>query len=134
MADPITEREKTLAAVFYHPRTGFGSVEHTFSKARVIDPTIKREHVRAFLAKQEIRQRRKPLKVNSFVAAFPRQEFQVDLLDMGENVVPRYGFVAIDIFTKKGSCFPIRNKFANETAEALRKSFGELSYPSSNNV
>ena len=97
----------------------------------MIDPTIKREHVRAFLAKQEIRQWRKPLKLKSFVAAFPRQEFQVELLDIGENAVPRYGFVAIDIFTKKRSSFPIRNKFANETADALRKTFGELGYPSS---
>ena len=131
MADPITEREKALAAVFYHPRTGFGSVEHTFNTARRIDPTLKREHVRAFIAKQEIRQRRKPLKVNSFVGNFLRQEFQVDLLDMGEQASPRYGFVAIDIFTKKGACFPIRSKLAPETAEALRKTFGELGYPSS---
>ena len=131
MPDPITEREKTLASVFYHPRTGFGSVEQTLRKARVIDGSITRQHVRNFIAKQEIRQRRKPLKVNSFVGLFPRQEFQVDLLDMGERAVPRYGFVAIDVFSKKGACFPIRSKLASETAEALRKTFGELGYPSS---
>jgi len=131
MPDPITEREKTLASVFYHPRTGFGSVEQTLKQARIRDASITRQHVRDFIAKQEIRQRRKPLKVNSFVAEFPRQEFQVDLLDMGEKAVPRYGFVAIDIFSKKGACFPIRSKLASETAEALRKTFGELGYPSS---
>ena len=131
MADPITEREKALAEVFYHPRTGFGSVEQTLKHAKIRDPGIKRQHVRDFIAKQEIRQRRKPLKVNSFVAFFPRQEFQVDLLDMGEQSVPRYGFVAIDIFSKKGACFPIRSKLASETAEALHKTFGELGYPSS---
>jgi hypothetical protein len=131
MADPITEREKTLASVFYHPRTGFGSVEQTLKQAKLRDAGITRQHVRSFLAKREIRQRRKPLKVNSFVADFPRQEFQVDLLEMGEQAVPRYGFVAIDIFSKKGACFPIRSKVASETAEALRKVFGELGYPSS---
>ena len=83
------------------------------------------------MAKQEIRQRRKPVKVNSFVADFPRQEFQVDLLDMGETAVPRYGFTAIDIFSKKGVCVPIRSKLASETAGALRKTFEELGYPSS---
>ena len=87
--------------------------------------------MRDFIAKQEIRQRRKPLKVNSFVAFFPRQEFQVDLLDMGEDAGPRYGFVAIDIFSKKGVCFPIRTKFASETAQALSKAFAELGYPAS---
>ena len=131
MPDPITEREKTLAAVFYHPRTGFGSVEQTFKQAKARDADITRQHVRDFIAKQEIRQRRKPLKVNSFVAFFPRQEFQVDLMDMGENTVPRYGFITIDIFSKKGACVPIRNKFASDTAEALRKTFAELGYPAS---
>ena len=131
MPDPITEREKTLASVFYHPRTGFGSVEQTLKQARAKDAGITRQHVRDFIAKQEIRQRRKPLKVNSFVANFPRQEFQVDLLDMGERASPRYGFVAVDVFSKKGACFPIRNKFASDTAEALRKTFGELGYPAS---
>ena len=131
MPNPITEREKTLAAVFYHPRTGFGSLEQTLKQARLRDASITRQQVRDFMAKQEIRQRRKPLKVNSFVADFPRQEFQVDLLDMGETANPRYGFTAIDIFSKKGVCFPIRSKLASETAEALRKMFDELGYPRS---
>jgi hypothetical protein len=131
MANAPTDREKLLAGVFYHPQTGFGSVEHTLKAAKLQDAGITREHVRAFLAKQELRQRRKPLKVNSYVAMFPRQEFQVDLLDMGEKATPRYGFVAIDIFSKKGACIPIRSKLASETTEALRKVFGELGYPSS---
>ena len=129
MASPPTEREKLLAKVFYHPQTGFGSVEHTLKTARLQDAGITREHVRSFIAKQEIRQRRKPLKVNSFVADLPRQEFQVDLLDMGERSSPRYGFVAYDIFTKKGACIPITSKVATETTEALRKVFDELGYP-----
>jgi len=127
----ITDRERTISSVFYNPRTGFGSVEQTLKAARQISPQITREHVRNFLAKQEIRQRKKPAKVNSYVAQLPRQEFQVDLLDMGERANPRYGFVAIDIFSKKGACFPIHTKVANETAAALRKTFDELGYPAS---
>ena len=73
----LSDKEKTLATVFYHPRTGFGSVEHTFRSAVQQDPTISRGDVRAFIGKQELRQRHKPVKVNSFVADFPRQEFQV---------------------------------------------------------
>ena len=83
----ITDRERTISSVFYDPRTGFGSVEQTLKAARQISPQITREHVRNFLAKQEIRQRKKPAKVNSYVAQLPRQEFQVDLLDMGERAV-----------------------------------------------
>ena len=131
MAVAPTDREKLLASVFYHPQTGFGSVEHTLKAARLQDAGITREHVRSFMAKQEIRQRRKPLKVNNFVGNFPRQEFQVDLMDQGEKANPRYGFVAIDIFSKKGACIPIKSKVASETAEALRKVFGEMGYPAS---
>ena len=128
---PVSEKEKTIATVFYHPRTGFGSVERTFRAAHAVDNTITRGHVRDFLAKQEVRQRKKPSKVNSFVADFPRQEFQVDLADFGERAVPRYGFVAIDIFSKKAACFPITAKEASKTTEALRKTFQELGYPAS---
>lgn len=127
---PVSEKEQTIATVFYHPRTGFGSVERTFRAARAVDNTIRRGDVREFLAKQEVRQRKKPSKVNSFVADFPRQEFQVDLADFGERAVPRYGFAAIDIFSKKGACFPITSKEASKTTEALRKTFDELGYPS----
>ena len=42
MADPITEREKTLASVFYHPRTGFGSVEQTLKQAKLRDVGVTR--------------------------------------------------------------------------------------------
>ena len=128
---PLTEKEKTLASVFYNSRTGFGSVEHTYQAARKLDPSINRAEVRHFIANQEIRQRKKPQKANSFVADLPRQEFQVDLLDMGEKAKPRYGLVAVDIFTKKGACIPIRDKLATTTAAAMEKVFSELGYPSS---
>ena len=88
----ITNKERTIATVFYNARSGFGSLEHTWKAAHLINRQITRADVRSFLAKQEVRQRKKPHKVNSFVANFPRQEFQVDLLDMGERANPRYFF------------------------------------------
>ena len=75
----ISAKERLLADIFYNPQTGFRGVEQTYTAARLRDGTVNRGDVRAFLAKQEVRQRRKPHKVNSYVAAFPRQEFQVDL-------------------------------------------------------
>ena len=127
----ISAKDRLLAEVFYHPQTGFGSVEQTYTAARLRDHTINRTEVRAFLAKQEVRQRRKPHKVNSYVALFPRQEFPVYLLDMGDAAAPRYGFVCIDIFTKKAACIPINRKLAPVTADALKRVFGELGYPTS---
>lgn len=131
MPPPITDTEKAIAGIYYHPRNGFGSVEDTFRQTRAVHPSVTRDDVRDFLKKQEIKQRRKPAQTNSYVADLPRQQFQVDLLDMGERATPRYGFVAIDIFSKKGACFPLRDKTAPGTSEALHKTFGELGYPSS---
>ena len=132
-APPISNVERTIAQVFYHPRTGFGSLEETLKAARAFDRHITRADVRAFLAKQELRQRKKPAKneMNSYVAQLPRQEFQIDLMDQGEQAEPRYGFVAIDIFSKKAACFPIDSKTASETTAALKKTFDELGYPAS---
>jgi hypothetical protein len=65
------------------------------------------------------------------VADLPRQEFQIDLADFGESTVPRYGFVAIDIFSKKAACFPTNTKLAADAVEALQKTFVELGYPAS---
>lgn len=127
----ITAKERAIAASFYDSANGFGGIEQTYRAARAADPTITRQDVRAFLAKQELRQRRKPHKVNSFVPLFPRQEFQVDLLDQGANVNPRYGLTAIDIFSKKAACIPINSKIAPVTAQALRRVFDELGYPTS---
>jgi hypothetical protein len=124
-------RDRLLAQHFYNPRTGFGSAPALLKAAKGEDVNLKLHHVKAFLAKQELRQRAKPLKVNSFVPLLPRQEFQVDLMDMGERAVPRYGLCAIDIFTKKGACIPINSKLAPQTAEALKKVFNDLGYPSS---
>ena len=129
-----TEAEQTIAKVFYDRRKGFGSLEDTYRQAKELDRSITRAQVKSFLANQEVRQQKKPAKneVNSFVADFPRQEFQVDLMDLGKWVKPfRYGFVAYDIFSKKGACIPIRAKEPRITAKALKEVFHTLGYPSS---
>ena len=133
MTDSIGHIDETIAKVFYDSKTGFGSVEDTYQRAHAINPAITRAWVRGWMTKQEIRQHKRPAKnqVNSFVADFPRQEFQVDLLDMGRGMVPRYGFVCIDIFTKKAFCIPLRHKTPGNTTQALKMVFEELGYPSS---
>lgn len=129
-----SEKDKTIAKVFYDSRSGFGSVEQTYKSAKALDASITRTDVKDFIKNQEIRQGKKPAKnkVNSFVAEFPRQEFQIDLLDMGKDTKPfRYGFTCVDIFTKKGACIPIRAKTPEICAKAMKEVFSELGYPSS---
>ena len=78
-------KERIIAEAFYDEKNGFGSVQHILTRARQKDPSITRGEVKAFLDNQEVKQRRKPLQVNSFVADLPRQEFQVDLADFGRS-------------------------------------------------
>jgi hypothetical protein len=85
------ERDRVIAEVFYNKREGFGSLQATYASARRVDPRITKQDVRRFLMNQEVRQRRKPIKVNSYVPDLPREQFQVDLMDMGVRAVPRYG-------------------------------------------
>ena len=128
-----TEAEETIAEVFYDKRNGFGSLQDTYRQVRELDPSITRAQVKTFLANQEVRQGKKPPKneLNSFVADLPRQQFQVDLMDLGKFVKPfRYGFVCIDIFTKKAECVPITKKEPSITAKALKEIFTDMGYPS----
>lgn len=127
------EIEKTIAQVFYDSKKGFGSVEDTYRRAHELNPGVTKAAVRAFISKQEIRQHKRPAKnqVNSYVAQFPRQQFQIDLMDMGRGIVPRYGFACVDIFSKKAFCIAMRTKTPENTVQALKMVFTELGYPSS---
>ena len=71
MADILARKTKILADIFYHPRTGFGGIEQVLRQAKQQDASISREDVRAFIANQEIRQRRKPTRVNGYAASLP---------------------------------------------------------------
>ena len=74
-----SEKEDVISQVYYDKVYGFGSIEQTLKKALALDPTIKREDVKSFLDKQEVRQKRKPTKQNSFVPLEAHDEVQMDI-------------------------------------------------------
>ena len=120
-------KDRVIAATYYDERHGFGSLQHTYKKAKEVDPSITHADVKTFLDKQDVRQQRKPTHLNSFVADLPRQEFQVDLADFGLNAEPRYCFVAIDIFSKKLFAMPLNAK--SESVSAIQPMLNALGYP-----
>lgn len=124
--------EALLRRIYYDPATGFGSIAETLKAAKREDPSITREQVRDFLAKQEVRQVRKPRQRSSFVAQGPRLEFQLDLADFSAFDPPsarRYGLVAVDVFSKALSVVPLRAKTAEGTAQALDLVVARLGIP-----
>jgi transposase InsO family protein len=120
MTKSMSDKEEVIRKVFYDKEDGFGSVQKTYKAAKELDKSITLKDVREFLAKQEIRQGRKRTRYNSFVPFAPREQFQVDLADFGKGVEPyRYGFVAIDSFSKQLAVVPLKDKTPAETARAL---------------
>ena len=112
--------DEVIRKVYYNLHSGFGSIAKTHKAAREVDPKIKREEVKAFLDKQEVRQGQKRRGDNSFIPYAPRDQYQFDLADFGATSVKyRYAFVAIDSFSKMLKVVPIENKTPAETVRAL---------------
>jgi len=124
-----SKAEAVISGVYYDVSTGFGSIAKTLEQARKVDPSITREDVQAFLAKQEHRQGKKRRKDNSWVPFGPREEFQVDLADFGADSEYRFALLAIDAFTKKLVVVPLKSKTSEATAAAMDYVLSELDVP-----
>jgi hypothetical protein len=123
-------KEATISKVYYDLEKGFGSIAKTHQAAKKIDPSIKREDVKAFLDKQELRQGKKRRGDNSFIPFAPREEYQFDLADFGASAVKyRYAFVAIDVFSKMLAVVPIESKKPEECARALDQVIEKMRTP-----
>jgi hypothetical protein len=123
-------KDRLIARVYYDVREGFGSINQTLARARELDPTITREDVRRFLNRQEVRQRKKPNRYNSFVPDDRLDQIQVDLADFSaRGTQHRYALVAIDSFTKEASVIPLKDKTSETTAAALEKVLVKLGLP-----
>ena len=60
-------KDRVISVAYYNVHTGFGSIEQTLRQAREVDPGIKREDVKRFLDRHEVRQRKRPNRYNSFI-------------------------------------------------------------------
>jgi len=109
---------------------GFGSIEQTLKKALTLDPTIKREDVKSFLDKQEVRQKKKPTKQNSFVPFEAHDEVQMDIAYFPDPPY-RYGLVAIDVFSKMLTVIPLKTKDPGTVAKTINAVIEKIGYPTS---
>ena len=125
----MAAKTEVLRKVYYNVNTGYGSIEATLRQARATDPTINRDDVKRFLDRQEVRQRKKPARYNSFIPNGRLDQIQIDLADFGARAPTRYGFVAIDSFTKEAVVIPIKTKTGDSTGPALQKALLTLGVP-----
>ena len=128
--DELSEKDKVLHDVFYDSKTGFQNAARTLVAARQVDPSIKIAHVKEFFSKQAVKQDEpRAVKGNSYVAHEPREEFQLDLTDFGPRQFPRYGLVAVDIFTKKLEIVSVPSKKPGDTADGLDRIVHSMDVP-----
>ena len=125
----MAAKTEVLRKIYYNVNTGYGSIEATLRQARATDPTINRDDVKRFLDRQEVRQRKKPARYNSFIPNGRLDQIQIDLADFGVRAPTRYGFVAIDSFTKQATVVPIKDKTGNSTGPALEQVLKVLGLP-----
>ena len=112
---PRLEKEKVLERIYYHMDGGFGSARDFYEKAR----ESRCRHNRNWMRAQPNKQTRNYKNYNSYTAPFPKYEFQIDLMDVtsllrdvGSEIKGqlRYGFIRIDIFSKRCHIVLFENK------------------------
>ena len=115
---------------------GYGGINETYKKAHAIDPTIRRIDVKNHLDKLSHRQTQinpKAQGQNSFVSPQPLFEFEIDLIDMTavaeENNGFRFGFVAIDNFTKYAWCIPMKENDRHSCIATFKQIIEKMGKP-----
>ena len=105
-----------------HP-TAFGGINKLVKYYKAPKDDIKRqlESVEVYSTHYETK---KP-KRNPYYVWFRRQQFQIDLVEMGENAWynsgVKYLLTCIDVFSKKAWVEPLKSKKAKETLEAFSR-------------
>lgn len=135
MTDQLSNDE-LLAVLYYDLEKGYGSAQDLYRRAKEERVTIHLDDVKKWLAKQPNKQR-KAYKGsgNSYVANFPRDQFQMDIGDMVElqttKKQKRYLLAIIDIFSKYGMAFVLSDKTAEEAHKAIQTAFKTMGIPRS---
>ena len=101
--------------------TQFGTAYETYQDAVKIDSSIRLQDVKGYVSSRQDRQTHfKYKRYNSFVGPGANFEHEVDLMDLGTDVPEyRYGFIAVDNFTKVASVIPTENKQLDEIIRAI---------------
>ena len=117
----MSDKDKIIEKVYYDP-AGYGSINATLKDARSYDPSITYEDVKSW--KERNVERKTQLKgINSFVASYPRQEYQMDIMFFSDLKDPMYAqaLLMVDIFSKYTVVIPIKTKQIHDVAKAIEE-------------
>ena len=135
MTDNLTDDE-LLTLLYYDLEKGFGSIQSLFKQAKEIRSSILLDDVKKWMTKQPNKQRKAYRgSGNSYVANYPRDQFQMDIADMIElkktRNQKRYLLVIIDIFSKFAVAYPLSEKSSDQAYTAIKKAFQTMGIPRS---
>ena len=101
--------EEVITQVY---QSNFGTAYEVYKEAVKKDNSIRLQDVKDYLNPRQDKQTHfKYKKYNSFVCPGANFEYEVDIMDLGTSVTEcRYGFVAMDNFTKLASVIPIEKQ------------------------
>ena len=132
------DKDEILKKLFYNVDEGFGSVRDLYEKANKVEAGFTLDYVSKWMKSQPNKQTRNYKNYNSYTAPFPKYEFQIDLMvmssllnDVGVDVKnqPKFGFVCIDIFSKKCHIVPMENNDIDTFFNAMLECLKVLGYP-----
>ena len=93
--------------VYYSP-SGYGSIRQTLEDAKKKELSTKMEDVEEWF-NQHVIPSEEPQGYNSWIADYPRQEYQSDLFFFGsEEEEFKIGLIVIDAFTKEITVFLLK--------------------------
>ena len=109
-----------------------------YEKARKVDVGITLDMVSQWMKSQPNKQTRNYKNYNSYIAPYPKYEFQIDLMIMTsllrnvKNEIknqPTFGLVCIDIFSKKCHIVPMESNDTDDVYDAVMECFKVLGQP-----
>jgi hypothetical protein len=108
----------------------YGTIYETYKSAVKKDSSIRFQDVKDYFKQREDKQTQFKYKgYNSFVSKGNLFEIEIDIMDLGVEYNPRYGFVGIDNFSKKGHCVPIQDKKPDEVVRGLKEILQKIGVP-----
>ncbi len=128
----MQSKEQIIKEAYYSDQ-GYGSQAVTLKDAKQKDPTITKDDVKQWF--DENVDRLKHMKGrNSYVAPAANYEFQVDLFSYDfqqqkNPMIPLYGILAIDSFSKYVHVVPIDRKLVSHWKRALNEVFEVMGKP-----
>lgn len=108
--------EKTLRNIYYDPQTGFISFEKFYKKIKEQNLDYTKQEVKDFYESQEVNQVMKPIrkqkKFSSYMALYPSNIYQMDIIvyDRYEYNKYKYILVVIDIYSRYLQARPMTNR------------------------